>query len=121
MIISEQVQGGRRVSDHIQVTGSSAEVRRLLEACVSRDASDLHIRPGNPPVLRVHGNLERLPEVPYDGGASAAFCRALCSEAQWASLQKVGTVDLALTYANGERFRVSVMRERAGFGASLRR
>ena len=30
-------------------------------------------------------------------------------------------MDLALTYADGERFRVSVMRERAGFAASLRR
>jgi twitching motility protein PilT len=119
--ISEQAQWGRRVSDHVEVSGSSAEVRRLLEACVSRDASDLHVRPGNPPVLRVDGHLERLAEAPFDGGASAAFCRALCSEAQWAAVQKSGTVDLALTYANGERFRVSVMRERSGFAASLRR
>jgi len=119
--ISEQAQWGRRVSDHAQVSGSSAEVRRLLEACVSRHASDLHVRPGNPPVLRVSGRLERLTEAPLDGPASAAFCRALCSEAQWASLHKVGTVDLALTHSDGERFRVSVMRERAGFSASLRR
>jgi twitching motility protein PilT len=119
--ISEQAQWGRRISDHVQVSGSSADVRRLLEACVAQDASDLHIRPGNPPVLRVDGMLRRLPEAPLDGGTSASICRALCSETQWAALQESGTVDLALTHTNGERFRVSVMRERAGFSASLRR
>ncbi len=121
MTTSEQAQWVQRVSDHLEVPGGSAEVRRLLEACVSRHASDLHVRPGNPPVLRVDGHLERLAEAPFDGAASAAFCRALCSEGQWAAVQKTGTVDLALTYADGERFRVSVMRERAGFAASLRR
>ena len=120
-ISTEQGEWGRRAADHPQAPAGADEVRRLLEACVSRAASDLHIRPGNPPVLRVSGNLERLPEAPFDAAAAAAFCRALCNEAQWASLRESGTVDLALTYGNGERFRVSVMRERAGFSASLRR
>jgi len=88
---------------------------------VAHQASDLHVRTGNPPVLRISGKLERLPEAPFDVAATAAFCRALCNEAQWASLRETGTVDLALTYGNGERFRVSVMRERAGYAASLRR
>lgn len=120
-ISTEQDQWGGRAADHPRAPAGADEVRRLLEACVSRAASDLHIRPGNSPVLRVSGNLERLPEAPFDAAAAAAFCRALCSEAQWASLRESGTVDLALTYGNGERFRVSVMRERAGFSASLRR
>jgi twitching motility protein PilT len=118
---TEQGQWGRRAADYPEAAVGADEVRRLLEACVSHHASDLHIRPGNPPVLRINGHLERLPEAPFDAAAAAAICRALCSEAQWASLREAGTVDLALTYGNGERFRVSVMRERAGYAASLRR
>ena len=118
---TQQGQWGRRAADHPQAPAGADDLRRLLEACVSAQASDLHIRPGNPPVLRVSGMLARLPEAPFDPTAAAAFCRALCNEAQWASLREAGTVDLALTYGNGERFRVSVMRERAGYSASLRR
>ena len=120
-ISTQQGQWGRRAADHPQAPAGADELRRLLEACVAARASDLHVRPGNPPVLRVSGKLERLPEAPFDPATTAAFCRALCNEAQWASLRETGTVDLALTYGNGERFRVSVMRERAGYSASLRR
>jgi twitching motility protein PilT len=120
-ISTEQGRAAGRAAAPPRPQAAADEVRRLLEACVSRGASDLHVRPGNPPVLRVTGNLERLSEAPFDTAASAAFCRALCSDSQWASLGEAGTVDLALTYGNGERFRVSVMRERAGFSASLRR
>jgi twitching motility protein PilT len=111
----------RRATGTPQAPSGADALRRLLEACVSHRASDLHIRTGHPPVLRIAGKLERLSEPPFDGPATAAFCRALCSEAQWASLRDTGTVDLALTYGSGERFRVSVMRERAGYAASLRR
>lgn len=36
------------------------ELERLVRVAVERDASDLHLVPGEPPVLRVRGRLERL-------------------------------------------------------------
>jgi twitching motility protein PilT len=33
------------------------EIKALLEASVKKNASDLHISPDMPPLLRVHGDL----------------------------------------------------------------
>ena len=35
-------------------------IDKLLSACVKQGASDLHITVGQPPVLRLHGRMQRL-------------------------------------------------------------
>jgi len=111
---------GRRATDHAEDPPDNREVQRLLDVCSVRHASDLHVRPGDPPMIRVDGEIERLPEAPLSQGAAAAFCRALCAPGQWSDVAKRGTADLGLTH-KGERFRVSVMRQRGGFAAVVRR
>jgi len=32
-------------------------VNKLLSECINRNASDLHITPGKPPILRLNGGL----------------------------------------------------------------
>ena len=35
-------------------------IDKLLSACVKQGASDLHITTGQPPVLRLHGRVQKL-------------------------------------------------------------
>ena len=35
-------------------------IDKLLSACVKQGASDLHITTGQPPVLRLHGRMQKL-------------------------------------------------------------
>ncbi|KKL19127.1 hypothetical protein LCGC14_2468620, partial [marine sediment metagenome] len=39
---------------------ATVSIDRLLETCIKRGASDLHLHVGRPPVLRLHGRLRPL-------------------------------------------------------------
>jgi twitching motility protein PilT len=93
----------------------------MLAAAVALGASDVHVAPGSRPVARVEGALIPLGTAVWGADASASFCRSLCSERHWTEVEKVGTTDFGLAHANGDRFRVSVLRQRNGLAAVLRR
>ncbi len=93
---------------------------QLLSACVERGASDLHLNPGRPPVLRIHGALRALDGPPLDEAATAELARALCDETHWGEVESRGTTDFGLAHSSGNRFRVSVLRQRGRFAAVLR-
>jgi twitching motility protein PilT len=91
-----------------------------MTTCIQRRASDLHLTPGRPPVLRVKGDLISLGEVVLDDAATEKLCRELCDEKHWAEVQSIGTSDMGLAHTDGNRFRVSVMRQRGRYSAVLR-
>ena len=82
----------------------------LLERCICAGASDLHIHPMSPPIVRVNGVLKPMSPKIWDAETTESVCRALCLEAQWDAAQQEGTVDFGIAHARGERFRASVMR-----------
>jgi len=93
----------------------------LLAAAVGLGASDIHMVPGSTPVARVQGALVPLGTAVWGADAVTAFCRSLCSDRHWVELEKSGTTDFGIAYPNGDRFRVSVLRQRNGVAAVLRR
>lgn len=96
------------------------QIRELMSETIRRGASDLHLNPGRPPVVRLHGGLVALPGEPLSDAASEALCRELCGAERWKEVERGGTVDFGLPHADGNRFRVSVMRQRGRFSAVLR-
>jgi twitching motility protein PilT len=94
--------------------------RELLELVVRNKASDLHLNPGRPPVLRIDGNLVSQAFEPLDDAASEALCRALTPEKHWQEVLERGTTDFGLAHGKSERFRVSVLRQRGRYSAVLR-
>ena len=95
-------------------------VRELMTEIVERDASDLHLNPGRPPVGRIQGELVSLGTQVIDDKASETLCRELCDEKHWAEVQSIGTTDFGLAHIDGNRFRVSVLRQRGRYSAVLR-
>ncbi|MBL8858513.1 MAG: type IV pilus twitching motility protein PilT [Planctomycetes bacterium] len=91
-----------------------------MTTCVERRASDLHLNPGRPPVVRVKGDLISLEGAALDDAATEKLVRELCDEKHWAEVQKVGTTDFGVAHDGGDRFRVSVMRQRGRYSAVLR-
>jgi twitching motility protein PilT len=96
------------------------DVQQLMTATIERGASDLHLNPGRPPVLRVLGGLVALDAAVLDDAESEKLCRALCKEEQWAEVESRGTTDFGLAHPSGNRFRVSVLRQRGRHSAVLR-
>ena len=99
----------------------SPTVAALLERCITAGASDLHIHPMSPPIVRVSGVLEPLIQKIWDAETTESVCRALCTDEQWQEVVEDGTADFGIPHARGERFRASVMRQQQGYAAVLRR
>ena len=58
-----------------------AQIDVLLERALACGASDLHLRAGSPPLMRLHGRLQPLPEVDGLTGYEAALL-AILTESQ---------------------------------------
>ena len=96
-------------------------IEELLEQTVSRGASDLHLTVGTPPVLRVHGRLERLDEHdPLTRDEAERLLYAILSSEQQKELETRRQVDLALSVPGLARFRVNVYFQRQSLGAAFR-
>ena len=112
---------GLPTSDSPSAAASGRLFDQLLDECVARNASDLHIAPRTPPTARIDGRLVGLGDSVWGSDAAEAFCRAITPGRNWAELQEVGTTDFAVSHSSGDRFRVSVLQQRGGIAAVLRR
>jgi twitching motility protein PilT len=92
----------------------------LLSLTVQRKASDLHLNPGRAPVLRIDGDLVSLEGPPLDEATAQALCREITDERHWREVESRGTTDFGLAHESGNRFRVSVLRQRGRYAAVLR-
>ncbi len=92
----------------------------LLQATVDEGSSDLHIRVGVPPMLRIHGHLTPLDSPALTPEDTEALARAISSEDKMQELERCGGCDFALPFGDLARFRVSVFKERSHFGIVLR-
>ena len=96
------------------------EVEQLMGLAIERQASDLHLSPGRPPVLRIDGQLVSLERETLTPETCDAICRDLCDERHRKELEERGTTDFGLAHGSGSRFRVNVMRQRGSLAAVLR-
>ncbi|MBL8804924.1 MAG: type IV pilus twitching motility protein PilT [Planctomycetes bacterium] len=92
-----------------------------MAVVIEKGASDLHLNPGRPPVIRHQGELVSIPGTPVlDDATNEQLCRALCTQAQWDEVARVGTTDFGIAHESGNRFRASVFRQRGRYSAVLR-
>lgn len=100
---------------------TATRLQNLLAACVARDASDLHLAVGQPPLLRVDGLLAvAVGEPALSKTDLEAFARELLNEAQAKILEARGDCDGALTAA-GARFRFNVFKRGGNLSLAVRR
>ena len=92
----------------------------LLQLVVSEGASDLHIRVGTPPTIRVHGILHRVEGPSLKPEDSEELMRSITSEEHIQSTRERGGADFGFAFGDVARFRVSVFKEKGNFGLVLR-
>lgn len=93
---------------------------QLLESVANYDASDLHISPGLPPVLRVSGELKPLGEEKVTADMSREFAKSIMKEEQWRTFLDNGEYDFALSVPGKYRFRVNAYLQRQSVALALR-
>lgn len=100
----------------------TAGLDQLLARAVESNASDIHLKVGSPPTIRVNGELRRLEGVdslsPSD---TEAYASEVLTERAAATFQEKNEADLAYGRSDIGRFRVNVFRQRGSVSLVLRR
>jgi twitching motility protein PilT len=94
-----------------------------LVAAVGRvGASDLHLKPDSPPILRVHGELGRLEgyEKLTEDDVVGLLYQMLQDPVRLERLHRTGAVDFAYESDQGVRLRINAFQERGRFSIACR-
>jgi twitching motility protein PilT len=92
----------------------------LLQLVVSENASDLHVRVGTAPTIRVHGILHRVEGPALKPEDAEELMRSITSEEHIQQVRERGGADFAFAFGEAARFRVSVFKEKGNFGMVMR-
>ena len=92
----------------------------LLQLVVAEGSSDLHIRVGTSPTIRVHGTLHRVEGPSLAPEGAEELMRSITSEEHIQQVRERGGADFAFAFGDAARFRVSVFKEKGYFGMVLR-
>lgn len=96
-------------------------IEALLEECVNRNASDLHIQVGLPPILRLDGVLRPITTYPVlDDKMVRDLIFATLDEDQQKIFLKDKEFDYSFAFGDLGRFRVNAFHERGNMAAAFR-
>lgn len=92
----------------------------LLKLMKEKDASDLHLAVGLPPMIKLYGFLEKLDYPELSEKEVHKMIGDVLSEDQMRELAETHEVDLSFEVVDVARFRVNAFYERRGKGAAFR-
>ena len=93
---------------------------RLLQACISQEASDIHLVTGLSPVLRIDGQLRALETKVLEPDDTVALMKSITPERNQQELQEEGGTDFGFAFRDSGRFRVSIFRQKGNITLVLR-
>jgi twitching motility protein PilT len=115
------------MSDHFPASDSPSsplvELNTLLRTAVDRGASDVHLKIGQPPVIRFDGDLQALEGwPPFDSMQLESIVRQVIGNApsRLASFEDTGELDTAYQQKDLPRFRINIFRQRGEISLACR-
>ena len=98
-----------------------ATINDYLRYLVDQRGSDLHVKAGGPPYVRVNGHLLKTDFPPLTAADCERSAMELMTDEQARKFKEVGEVDFAYATEGIGRFRVNVFRQRGSMGMACRR
>lgn len=96
-------------------------IQQLLDLTVQRNASDLHLSVGFPPILRIHGEMFPVPgEVVVSPEQIASLIRPLLTDNQWNIYKQALEFDFSFEFEGKARFRANAYRQKGQAAIALR-
>ena len=95
-------------------------IDKLLSAAIKQGASDLHITVGQPPVLRLHGRMQKLKTKVLEHEDTMGLMKSITPDRCQQEFQETGSTDFGFAFGDAARFRVSVFRQRGKVAMVLR-
>src|ERR1039457_5854875 len=97
-----------------------AKIDAFFNLMFEQKASDLHMSSGNPPILRINGELMRVDYPPLESDALKAMLYEITPEYKVKQFEETGDVDFGYEIPNISRFRVNFFNQRLGVAAVFR-
>ncbi len=111
--------GGQAPQPHQE--DAQVPIPELLEKVLDQGASDLHLTAGAPPVMRLHGELERMNDYPIlTPKALQGMIYAILAQKMRERLEQELELDMSYSLPQKARFRVNVYFQRDSIGAAFR-
>src|ERR1700693_1839272 len=105
----------------VQEEESHVPVPELLGIMLDMNGSDLHLTAGAPPVVRVHGELERVERyAPLTPRALTGMIYAILPQKLRERFEQELELDMSYSLPGRARFRVNVYQQRDAIGAAFR-
>jgi twitching motility protein PilT len=95
-------------------------VDEYLRIATDMGASDLHLKGGRPPLLRLDGDLLATDLPPLEASEVAAMIEEVISRRYWELFNERWELDMAYEADDGSRYRLNVFRQRGGVEAVFR-
>ncbi|MFQ5849821.1 MAG: PilT/PilU family type 4a pilus ATPase [Candidatus Binatia bacterium] len=96
------------------------EILGFLKVMVEKDASDVYLTVGSPPVYRIDGVAQPIGERRFTANDLEALAKSIMNEQQWHEFNEQMEMNLALSYPKVSRFRVNVLRQRGSVAIVVR-
>lgn len=93
---------------------------QLAEETVKRNASDLHITVGVPPIIRINGEMHRMEQPVLKPEDTVTLINQVLSEEQLKILKEKGEIDVSISCPGLGRFRINAFKQRGSYGMALR-
>lgn len=100
------------------------EINKMFKACVKLEGSDLHLKVGRPPMVRIDGTLRPMQRGPIDDEEMVRLCFPLMNERNRKIFDHDGGADFAhMLNVDGTnwRFRVNLLQQLGHIGMVARR
>jgi twitching motility protein PilT len=97
------------------------ELKTLLERCAEYDASDLHLKAGSPPMLRIDGELVPQGTTPISERETEQFVDEILIPEQKEVFFQTHEVDTAYSVKGLGRFRTNIYMQRGSVSIAMRR
>jgi len=97
------------------------DIAQLLQFAYQQDASDLHISSGEPPMIRVHGDMKKIKAPSLTPEQTHAMLYDIMGDSQRKHFEEFNDIDFSMQLGEMARFRVNVFRQNRGLGGVFRR
>src|SRR5580704_17268553 len=97
-----------------------AKIDAFFNLMFEQKASDLHMASGNPPMLRINGELQRVDYPALESDALKTMLYEIAPDYKIKQFEETGDVDFAYEIPNISRFRVNFFNQRNGVASVFR-
>src|SRR5213080_3461035 len=97
-----------------------AYLDRFLSVIVKHGGSDLHIGEGEPPKMRMHGDIMPIRAEPVKREEAVQMLSEVCGPHNWEIFEQRGDLDFAYEMDEASRFRCNYFKQSNGYGATFR-